>query len=64
MKKRKEKYLNIMIIPDSTQQIKSFKISIPFIKTTVTVAFLIIMVATAFLVYFSKTTLQCDSRKR
>ena len=56
MKKRKEKYLNIMIIPDSTQQIKSFKISIPFIKTTVTVAFLIIMVATAFLVYFSKTT--------
>jgi len=56
MKKRKDKYLNIMIIPDSTQQIKNFKISIPLIKTVVIVAFSIIMAATAFLVYFSKTT--------
>ena len=56
MKKKKEKYLNIMIIPDSNQQIKSFKISIPLIKTVVIVAFSIIMAATISLVYFGKTT--------
>jgi murein DD-endopeptidase MepM/ murein hydrolase activator NlpD len=56
MKKKKKKYLNIMIIPDSNQQIKSFKISIPLIKTVAIVAFSIIMAATASLVYFGKTT--------
>ena len=56
MKKKKEKYFNIMIIPDSNQQIKSFKISIPLIKTIVIVAFSIIMAATISLVYFGKTT--------
>lgn len=45
-----------MIIPDSNQQIKSFKISIPLIKTVAIVAFSIIMAATASLVYFGKTT--------
>ena len=45
-----------MIIPDSNQQIKSFKISIPLIKTVVIVAFSIIMAATISLVYFGKTT--------
>ncbi|KHO62105.1 metalloendopeptidase [Thermoanaerobacter sp. YS13] len=56
MKKKKKKYLNIMIIPNSNQQIKSFKISIPLIKTVAIVAFSIIMAATASLVYFGKTT--------
>lgn len=45
-----------MIIPNSNQQIKSFKISIPLIKTVAIVAFSIIMAATASLVYFGKTT--------
>lgn len=45
-----------MIIPDSTQQIKSFKISIPLIKTVAIVTFSIIVAATTSLVYFGKTT--------
>ncbi|MGB9680197.1 MAG: M23 family metallopeptidase [Minisyncoccia bacterium] len=33
-KKKKNKYINIMIIPDSNHEVKNLKISIPFLKIT------------------------------
>lgn len=56
MKKKKEKYFNIMIIPYSNQQIKSFKISIAFLKIIAIAAISILMFSTVSLVYFGKTT--------
>ncbi|AIS52049.1 putative metalloprotease [Thermoanaerobacter kivui] len=55
-KKKKEKYLNIMIIPDSNHQIKSFRVSIPLIKTTAPLKVAVGKVLTRVSIPLIKTT--------
>lgn len=52
-KKKKNKYINIMIVPDSSREVKSFKISIPFIKSIAITVFTLFFSAAIALLYFS-----------
>ncbi|MGB9780569.1 M23 family metallopeptidase [Caldanaerobacter sp.] len=56
MAKKKQKYIDIMVIPDPNRQIKTIRISIPLLKTFFTVAVLLIFASTISLIYFTKTT--------
>lgn len=56
MTRKRQKYINIMVIPDSNRQIKTIKLSIPLLKAVSTVVVALILTATISLVYFSKTT--------
>lgn len=51
-KKEKNKYINIMIVPDSKHEIKSFKVSIPFIKSIALTVFALFFSVTIALIYF------------